>query len=82
MGRMISVTLVSLMLRGRGGGGYRIRIFLFGLVREFQRCFCDRRYSAIKRGVHKDLLADHQRHSLKAYILITFYLIPLQSRIV
>ena len=67
---------------GGGGGEDEIRIFLFRLVREFQRCFCDRHYSAIKKGVHKDLLTDHQRYSLKPYILITFYLMPLQSRIV
>ena len=61
-------------------------MFLFSLVREFQRCFCDSRYSASKKGGggggHKDLLTDHQRDSLKPLILITFYLMPLKPGIV
>ena len=40
------------------------------------------RYSAIKRGVHKDLQTDHQRDSLKPFIFITFYLMPPESEIV
>ena len=46
MGRVISVTLLFHLC----WGGIQDENFLFGLVREFQRCFCDRHYSAIKKG--------------------------------
>ena len=52
-----------------GGGSYRTGTILFSLVREFQKCLCDRHYSAIKKGgVHKDLLIDHQKDSSKPEI--------------
>ena len=54
---------------GGGGGGATGLEFFFSLVREFQMCFVISSYSAIKkgggRGVHKDLLTDCQRDSLK-----------------
>ena len=78
----ICYTFVSLILEG--GEGYMIRIFLFSLVRECQRCFLlsVNVIQPLKReGVHKDLLTDHQRDFSKPLILITFYLVPLQSRI-
>ena len=79
MGRIMSVTLSHFW---GVGGGCRIRIcfaqlgwgmsevFLgsVNVIRPFKR-----------ERVHKNLLTDHQRGSLKSLILITFHLVPLQS---
>ena len=83
MGRIILNTFVSLMLgEGGGGGGYKIRIFCSAWLGNLRDVFVIIVIQSLKKGVHKDFLTDYQRDSSKPYILITFYLMPLQSRIV